>query len=118
IGRSFPGVPVLQSGGEHERPEVGDEPALVVSTPGAEPTARSGYAAALLLDAWALLDRPALDAASEAFRRWGAALALTRSRAEGGTAVLCGAPSHATLPAVEALVRWAPTWFAERELDH
>lgn len=31
--------------------------------------------------------------------------------------VLAGAPLHATVPAVEALVRWDPAWFAERELD-
>jgi primosomal protein N' (replication factor Y) len=30
--------------------------------------------------------------------------------------VLCGAPGHTTIPAVEALVRWDPAWFAEREL--
>jgi primosomal protein N' (replication factor Y) len=30
--------------------------------------------------------------------------------------VLCGAPSHTTLPVVEALVRWDPAWFAAREL--
>lgn len=116
IGRAFPGTPVIQSGGDHERPEVGAEPTLVVATPGAEPTASAGYAATLLLDAWALLDRPALDAAAEAFRRWGSAVALTRSRADGGAVVVCGVPTHATLPAVEALVRWAPAWFAEGEL--
>jgi primosomal protein N' (replication factor Y) (superfamily II helicase) len=30
--------------------------------------------------------------------------------------VLAGAPAHATLPVVEALVRWDPAWFAAREL--
>ena len=39
---------------------VGPEPALVVATPGAEPVAEGGYAAALLLDGWALLNRPDL----------------------------------------------------------
>jgi primosomal protein N' (replication factor Y) len=45
-----------------------------------------------------------------------AAAALTRSSALGGEVVLCGAPTHTTLPAVESLVRWDPVWFAEREL--
>src|SRR5665811_2447070 len=35
---------------------------------------------------------------------------------DGGVAVLCGAPTHTTLPLVEALVRWDPVWFAAREL--
>ena len=53
-------------------------PALVIATPGAEPVADGGYAACLLLDAWASLDRPTLDAGEEALRRWLAAAALTR----------------------------------------
>lgn len=116
IGRAFPGVSVIQSGGGTERPYVGAEPSLVIATPGAEPPAEGGYVTTLLLDAWAMLDRPALDASAEAFRRWGTALALTRSRDDGGVVVLSGAPTHTTIPAVEALVRWAPVWFAEREL--
>ncbi len=31
--------------------------------------------------------------------------------------VLAGAPTEVSIPAVEALVRWDPAWFAERELD-
>jgi primosomal protein N' (replication factor Y) len=90
--------------------------ALVIATPGAEPVADGGYAACLLLDAWASLDRPTLDAGEEALRRWLAAAGLVRGAAEGGQVVLCGAPTHTTLPAVEALVRWDPAWFASREL--
>lgn len=116
LGRAFPGVPVITSGAGEVRATVLDEPALVIATPGAEPVADGGYAATLLLDAWALLDRPDLRAAEEALRRWTAAQALTRGREAGGQVVLCGAPTHVTLPAVEALVRVAPRWFAEREL--
>ena len=36
--------------------------------------------------------------------------------ADGGVVVLAGAPTHTTLPVVEALVRWDPAWFAAREL--
>jgi primosomal protein N' (replication factor Y) len=116
LGRTFPGVPVLASGGREVVDGVDHRPRLVVATPGAEPVATEGYAAALLLDAWALLDRPDLDAGEECVRRWTGAVALVRPRRAGGVAVLCGVPSHVTLPAVEALVRWDPAWFAEREL--
>ena len=47
---------------------VPDRPALVVATPGAEPTAAGGYAAALLLDAAVVTSRPALDVAEQALR--------------------------------------------------
>jgi primosomal protein N' (replication factor Y) len=95
---------------------VPGKPSLVIATPGAEPVAENGYAATLLLDAWASMDRPTLDASEEALRRWLAAAALTRGASEGGVTVLCGAPTHTTLPLVEALVRWDPAWFVAREL--
>ncbi len=116
LGRAFPGVPVTTSGAGAVVPRVGPEPRLVIATPGAEPVADGRYAAALLLDAWALLDRPELDASVEALRRWVGAAALVRPGAEGGAVVLAGAPAGVTLPAVEALVRWDPAWLAEREL--
>ena len=116
LGRAFPGVPVHTSGAGAVLDRVAAAPALVIATPGAEPVAEDGYAACLLLDAWASLDRPTLDAGEEALRRWLAAAALTRGSTAGGQVVLCGAPAHTTLPVVEALVRWDPAWFAAREL--
>jgi primosomal protein N' (replication factor Y) (superfamily II helicase) len=116
LGRAFPGVPVLTSGAGQVLATVAAQPALVIATPGAEPVADAGFAAAILLDAWALLDRPALDAGEESLRRWLTAGALTRSAEAGGQVVLCGVPQHTTLPTVEALVRWDPAWFAAREL--
>jgi len=110
LGRAFPGVPVRTSGGEHVLAEVSAEPALVIATPGAEPVAAGGYAGALLLDGWALLGRPSLRAAEETLRRWLNAAALARP----------GAPvivlADAALPAVQALIRWDPVTFSEREL--
>jgi primosomal protein N' (replication factor Y) len=110
LGRAFPGVPVRTSGGQHVLAAVPAEPALVIATPGAEPVAPGGYAAALLLDGWALLGRPSLRAAEEALRRWLNAAALVRP---GGSVVVL---ADAALPAVQALIRWDPVLFAEREL--
>jgi primosomal protein N' (replication factor Y) len=110
LGRAFPGILVRASGGQQVLAEVPAEPALVIATPGAEPAAADGYAAALLLDGWALLGRPSLRAAEETLRRWQNAAALVRPA--GSVVVL--APS--ALPAVQALLRWDPAGFAEREL--
>ena len=110
LGRAFPGVPVRASGGQRVLAAVPAEPALVIATPGAEPVAAAGYAAALLLDGWALLGRPSLRAAEEALRRWLNAAALVRP---GGSVVVL---AEATLPAVQALIRWDPVTFSEREL--
>jgi primosomal protein N' (replication factor Y) len=113
LGRAFPGVPVRTSGGGTVIDRVGDRPALVVATPGAEPVADGGYAAGLLLDGWALLGRPDLRAAEEALRRWLAAAALVRGSAERGQVVVV---APAELRPVQALLRWSPRWHAEREL--
>jgi primosomal protein N' (replication factor Y) len=108
LGRAFPGVKVRTSGGDLVLPKVPAEPALVIATPGAEPLA--DYAAALLLDGWALLSLPSLRAGEEALRRWLTAAALVRPN---GTVLV---HADAALSATQALVRWDPVTFAEREL--
>ena len=115
LGRAFPGVPVLASGAATGGviARVEDRPALVVATPGAEPLAEHGYAAALLLDAAVATSRQGLQAAEEALRRWLAAAALVRPAAEGGLVLLVG--DGAPVP-TQALVRWDPVGFAQREL--
>lgn len=114
LGRAFPGAPVRLSGGDQVAASVPDRPAVVVATPGAEPVATGGYAAAVLLDTWALLSRPDLRAGEEALRRWLAAAALVRPASDGGRVVVV-APSE--LRPVQALLRWRPLWHAERELE-
>mgnify|MGYP001381299922 CR=1 FL=1 len=111
LGRAFPALTVRTSGREEVLPEVSDRPALVVATPGAEPVAKGGYAAAILLDGWALLNRADLRASEETLRRWLNASALVRP---GGTVVVS---ADAALPVVQSLVRWDPGGFAERELS-
>ncbi|MEG3630390.1 primosomal protein N' [Streptomyces poriticola] len=113
LGRAFPAVPVRTSGREQVLDTVPASPALVVSTPGAEPVAEGGYAAALLLDGWAMLSRPDLRAAEDALRRWTAAAALVRPQESGGTVVIV---AEASLRPVQALVRWDPVGHAAREL--
>ena len=115
LGRAFPSVPVRTSGRDGVLATVPDAPALVVSTPGAEPVVEgpSGYAAALLLDAWALLNRPDLRAGEEALRRWLGAAALVRPQEQGGRVVVV---ADAALRPVQALVRWDPAGHAATEL--
>jgi primosomal protein N' (replication factor Y) len=113
LGRAFPSVPVRTSGRAEVITEVPASPAVVVATPGAEPLADGGYAAAVLLDGWMLLGRASLRASEEALRRWMNAAALVRPGPAGGTVVVI---ADSGLPAVQALVRWDPVTHAEREL--
>jgi primosomal protein N' (replication factor Y) len=114
LGRAFPRVPVVRSSAERVRDRVDAEPAVVVATPGAEPTAEGGYAAVVLLDTWLTLARPDLRAAEEAARRWFNAAALARPAGQGGEVVAVGDPAEPTL---QALVRWDPAGFAGRQAD-
>ena len=121
LGRAFPAASVRTSGGAEVIAEVGSEPAVIVATPGAEPRAAGGYAAAVLLDGWALLGRASLRASEEALRRWLNAAALVRPAGPGpgGRGTEAGSVvvvAESTLAPVQALVRWDPVTQAEREL--
>ncbi|OBG98117.1 MULTISPECIES: primosomal protein N' [unclassified Mycobacterium] len=113
LGRAFPGTTVVTSSGEGVVPEVAAAPALVVATPGAEPTAAGGYGAALLLDTWALLGRQDLRAAEDALWRWMSAAALVRARGDGGVVL---AVAESSIPTVQSLIRWDPVGHAEADL--
>ena len=51
ISRAFPGFPVVISAGDVIKESVDSKPALVLSTPGAQPQVNGGYAAVVVLDA-------------------------------------------------------------------
>jgi primosomal protein N' (replication factor Y) len=112
LGRGFPGVALVRPQPGAASPRV-PERALVVATPGLEPPVADGYAAAVLLDGWAQLERADLRAGEQAVRRWLAACALVRSRSDGGAVVLCADPG--VLP-VQATLRVDPAWYADRDL--
>ncbi|MDR2722967.1 MAG: primosomal protein N' [Cellulomonadaceae bacterium] len=117
LGRAFPGVPVRVSSSTSAAgilDVVPARPAIVVATPGAEPVAEGGYAAALLLDAAAASAGVGLSAATEALRRWLTAAHLVVPASAGGQVLLVGdgAPGPTA-----ALVAVNPGLLASRELD-
>lgn len=111
LGRAFPSVPVRTSSGEKVLLDVPARPAIVVATPGAEPEVPGGYAAVVLLDTWLLTARADLRADEEALRRWLNAAALVSEHR--GQVIAVGDPVRASL---QALVRWDPAGFAQREI--
>ena len=113
LGRMMPGVRIVQSAGNRVVAELEPEPAIVIATPGAEPYVPGGYGAVLLLDGWAMLTRSELLAGEEALRRWLNAAALARPASEGGRVVVM---APASVPVIQALVRWDAPWYAAREL--
>lgn len=113
LGRAFPNIPVISSTSDHPIRTVGDDAALVVSTPGVEPVAEAGYAAALLLDGDTQLSREGLDVPRQVLSRWFRASSLVRPhQPQGGTVVITADAEELTA----ALVRWDPVSYARREL--
>jgi primosomal protein N' (replication factor Y) (superfamily II helicase) len=89
-----PGVGVMTRGSVVDRPGwLGEEPAAV----------------AVLPDADAMLNRPALDSSEDALRLWFAVARWCRR-----LIVQTREPNH---PAVQALVRWDPAGFWQRERE-
>ena len=111
LGRAFPGVPIRRVTGDDRPDHLSAGAALVVATPGTEPPVTGGYAAAALLDGWALLGRADLRASERALARWMSAAALVRPN---GTVVVMADPG---LPTTQHLIRWDPVGAAQAELD-
>ena len=113
IGRAFPSVLVRTSSGDRVLATVPATPSVVVATPGAEPVAEGGYACVVLLDTWLMLARTDLRTTEESLRRWMNAAALARPAGAGGRVVAVGESQE---PVLQALLRWDPAGFAQREL--
>lgn len=109
FGAAFADRTIITSGGDTVLDSIDrDETALVLATPGAEPSVPGGYAVVVLLDTWLMLGRDDVRVFEESHRRWFNALALT---AFGAKAVAVG--DTATL---QGLVRADPAGVAAREL--
>jgi primosomal protein N' (replication factor Y) len=110
LHRGFPDAQMRIAGGAQGPVADDDVPdgTIVVATPGAEPAPEGRYAAAVLLDADAMLARAAFDADLEAVRRWSNAIALVRTAAGGGEVLVVGT---ATLPAIRDLVAYRSSRF-------
>ena len=109
LGRAFPGVRVIVADGERPVQHVDDSPALVIATRGAEPIARGGYRAVLLLDGDRMIARESLRVAEDCVRWWSNAIAFA---ARGAPAFLVGIGGDLA----RTLVTWDQAAFARSEL--
>lgn len=111
LGRAFQGIAVRASDADHEIEGRVSGSTLVVATPGKEPLAEDGYAAAVVLDANAVVGRPELWAPEEAMRRWMNVLALVRPT---GRMLVVGVDDTRL---AQALIRRDPVGYAALLLD-
>jgi primosomal protein N' (replication factor Y) len=111
IGRSFPNQLVIQSTANEPRGSVGNEPALVISTPGVEPIAASGYAAVVILQVDRFLSSSASNGVERAYANFFAAGALI---SDSGVIALVHDDGS---PIVSALTIWNPATISKREIE-
>ena len=112
LGKAFPKVPIIQSDGENRVLAVGNEPAVVVATRGAEPLCVGGYQVALLLDGLAMLSRESLNTLEDTVRSWENAISLVRpdgrvfvTEVEGSPGLAVASGSYQALLAQELAER-------------
>ena len=110
ISRAFPGFPVVISAGDVIKDSVDSSPALVLSTPGAQPLAEGGYAAVVVLDAIRFFSHTDINGQERARELLFETASLVSS---DGQVLLVLDDSH---PVVAALARWNIAPLLKREL--
>ena len=110
ISRAFPGFPVVISSGDVIKESVDSRPALVLSTPGAQPVAEGGYAAVVVLDAIRFFSHTDINGQERARELLFETASLVSSE---GQVLLVLDDSH---PVVAALARWNIAPLLKREL--
>jgi len=111
IGRSFPNQVVIQSTASDPRDSVSSDLALVISTPGVEPIAESGYAAVIVLQVDRFLSSSASNGVERAYSNFFAAGALI---SDSGVIALV---SDDGSPITSALTTWNPATISKREIE-
>ena len=110
IGRAFPGVKIINSSGENIFDRVGDEPAIVVATPGAQPRTTGGYSAVVILEGLRFLADSQLRAMESAREIFFSTIAMS---APDTTSVVVLDESN---PLIGELNRWSIGRLARAEL--
>jgi len=110
IGRAFPGVKIINSSGENIFDRVGDEPAIVVATPGAQPRTAGGYSAVVILEGLRFLADSQLRAMESAREIFFSTVAMS---APDTTSVVVLDESN---PLIGELNRWSIGRLARAEL--
>jgi primosomal protein N' (replication factor Y) len=110
ISRAFPGFPVVISSGDVIKESVDSKPALVLSTPGAQPYVNGGYSAVVVLDAIRFFSHTDINGQERAREL----LFETASMVNvDGQVLLVLDDSH---PIVAAIARWNIAPLLKREL--
>lgn len=110
ISRAFPGFPVVLSAGDVIKERVESKPALVLSTPGAQPLVDGGYAAVVVLDATRFFSHTDLNTQERARELLFETSSLIRKT---GKVLIVIDEAH---PITSAIARWNVAPLLKREI--
>ncbi|HUW87777.1 MAG TPA: hypothetical protein VMW30_05310 [Candidatus Paceibacterota bacterium] len=111
IGTAFPNNQIINSSGDHIVDHIPHQPALVVATPGSQPSTPAGYSAVALLEGTRFLGHTDLRSAETAREHFFETASLV---SESGIIFLALDQGH---PMVASLTRWDATAMVRKELQ-
>ncbi|MEY3387468.1 MAG: hypothetical protein RI944_241, partial [Actinomycetota bacterium] len=114
IGKSFPGVKIVTSGGKNILRKVKNEKCIVVATPGAEPISEDPYSALIVIDAYLYLAKGGLSSYEDTYRKWINAISLVKKRSESGK-VYINLDTNNLI--IQSFLKQTSNWFLDKELS-
>ena len=113
IGKAFPGVKIITSGGKNILRKVSNENAIVVATPGAEPICEGKYSSLVIIDSFLYLSRAGLSSNEDIYRKWINAISLVKDEKNGGKFYVNLDASNKIL---QSLIKKLSDWYLNFEL--
>ena len=112
IGKSFPGVKIVTSGGKNILRKIRNEKCIVVATPGAEPISEDQYSALIVIDAYLYLAKSGLSSNEDTFRKWINAISLVKKHSQNGK-VFINLDTQNRI--IQSLIKKTSNWHLELE---
>ncbi len=114
IGKAFPGVKIITSGGKNILRKVNNENAIVVATPGAEPVCEDKYSSLVIIDSFLYLSRAGLSTNEDNYRKWINAISLVKNEKNGGKFFI---NLEGTNKILQSLIKKLSDWYLSSELE-
>ncbi|MFM2116398.1 MAG: hypothetical protein RIQ80_497 [Actinomycetota bacterium] len=114
IGKSFPGVKIVTSGGKNILRKVKNENSIVVATPGAEPISEDPYSALIVIDAYLYLAKGGLSSYEDTYRKWINAISLVKKKSDSGK-VYINLDTNNLI--IQSFLKQTSNWYLDIELS-
>ena len=114
IGKSFPGVKIVTSGGKNILRKIKNEKCIVVATPGAEPLSDDPYSTLIVIDAFLYLAKGGLSSNEDTYRKWINAISLVDKKSNNGKVFINLDTSNRI---IQSFIKRSSDWYLEQEFE-